>query len=229
MLITPTQLQTEINNTLNFIHTNHHRTAVVVPRPVARLLQHVPELANAATVAYVKSPILPKAHEDWVWTTCTLARTNYAMLRTVSPKKSHEKLSAELKRFRRACSNEATPHVQHALEVGMHLTAGFDVLLEQRVNDEGLAAKLPLIQRRVLHYWTRLDIECGGDGDWLRQAWRMGPNQSQRDMTHIMKCPVYEYEHEYPYPLLHPGLSMRQLIRAEMKQKSNDKERYAIP
>lgn len=229
MLSKPTQLQMEIKKTLDGIHTNHHRTAVVVPRPVARLLQHAPELANTAAIAFAKSPILPTAYEDWVWTTCALARTNYAMLRTVLPKTPQEKLSAELKRFRRACSNEATPHVQHALEVGMHLTAGFDVLLEQRVNGEGLDAKLPPIQRRVLQYWTRLDIECGGDGDWLRQAWRMGPNESQHDITHIMKCPVYEYEHEYPYPLFHPGLSMQQVIRAEMRRKSKDEERYLIP
>ena len=229
MLIKPAQLQREIKNTVDGIHTNHQRTAVVVPRPVARLLQHSPELANAAAIAYVKSPIVRNAHEDWVWTTCTLARTNYAMLRTVSSKKPQEKLSAELKRFRRACSNEATPHVQHALEVGMHLTAGFDALLLQRVNDEGSDAELPPIQRRVLQYWTRLDIECGGDGDWLRQAWHMGPNQSQRDITHILKCPVYEDEHDYPYPLLHPGLSMQQVIKAEMRRKPKNEERYLIP
>jgi hypothetical protein len=112
----------------------------------------------------------------------------------------------------------------------MNLTAGLDVLLEQRVNDDdGLAPKIPPIQRRVLHHWTRLDIECGGDGNWLRQAWQMGPNQSKIDLTHIMKCPVHEYEHQYPYPVLHPGLSMPQLIRSEMKQKSKDKKRFVTP
>jgi hypothetical protein len=234
MLTTPSQLQTEIKNTLDSIHSTHHRhrTAVVVPRPVARLLQHVPGLANAAAVAYSKSPLALKSHQDWVWTTCTLARTNYAMLRTVvGPETCKRNPSAELKRFQRACSNEATPHVRHALEVGMNLTAGLDILLEQRVKDDGggLTSKIPPIQRRVLHHWTRLDMECGGDGSWLRQAWQMGPNKSQCDLTHIMKCPVHEYEHEYPYPLLHPGLSMPQLIRSEMKQKSKDNKRYVIP
>ncbi len=54
-----------------------HRTALVVPRPVARLLQHSPELANAAAVAYAKSPSLAvmQQHEDWVFTTCSQAHT----------------------------------------------------------------------------------------------------------------------------------------------------------
>ena len=231
MLSTPPKLQSEICKTImnDSVQTQEQRTSLVVPRPVARLLQHAPHLGNAAAVAFAKNPtpVLPRQHEDWVFTTCTLARTNYAMLRTISPPQPN-KLTPELKRIQRTCCNEATPHIRNALELGMHLTAGLDVLLSNNVTASSDSSTSPM-ERRVLQYWTGIDVACGGDGIWLQQAWQSGPNKSPYDMTFVLKCPVFPYEHVFPYPILHPGETMQQVIRSELKRKPLDGENFVIP
>ena len=217
-LSAPPKLQAELAKTIMDDSIRQcHRTALVVPRPVARLIQHSPELANAAAVAYAKSPSLAimQQHEDWVFTTCPLARTNYAMIRTVSPRET-PKLTAELKRIQRTCSNEATPHLHHALDLGMHLTAGLDTLLKQTSecsSDDATVLGMSPMERRVLQYWTSVDVACGGDGSWLQQAWQMGPTKSTHDITYIMKCPVFQHESMFPFPVSQPGVSMQQVIQ----------------
>ena len=230
MLSTPPKLQTELSKTtMNDSLWMRQRTAQVVPRPIARLLRRAPELANAAAVAYAKSPspVMTEKHQDWVWATCPLARTNYAMLRTISPKES-QKLTAELKRIQRTCANEATPHLQHASEMGMHLTAGLDSLLEQK--SDNVHDPMSPMERRVLQYWTGTDVECGGDGSWLQEAWQMGPNNSPYDMMHVMKCPVFKYEHMHPFPVAHPGETLQEVLRAELSsRKPEAEEKFVIP
>lgn len=233
MLSAPSKLQSELCQTImnDSIQTQQQRTALVVPRPVARLLQHAPHLGNAAAVAFAKNPtpVFQQSHEDWVFTTCTLARTNYAMLRTISPPQPN-KLTPELKRIQRLCSNEATPHIRNALELGMHLTAGLDVLLSNnKSNVTASDVSMSPMEQRVLQYWTGVDIACGGDGIWLQQTWQSGPNKSLHDMTFILKCPVFPYEHEFPYPTLHAGETMQQVIHSQLKQKPVDGENFVIP
>jgi hypothetical protein len=230
-LSTPPKLQAELEKTImNDSIRRCHRTALVVPRPVARLLQQSPELANAAAVAYAKSPSLAvmQQHEDWVFTTCSLARTNYAMLRTVPPQDT-PKLTPELKRIQRTCSNEATPHLHFALDIGMHLTAGFDRLLKQKSEtvDEGVG--ISRMERRILQYWTGIDVACGGDGSWLQQAWEMGPTKSPYDITYIMKCPVFQHESMFPFPVSQPGVSMQQVIQSKLKRKESKDELFEVP
>lgn len=235
MTSTPAKLQTELAATITSDSIRkRQRTALVVPRPVARLLKRAPHLANAAAVAYAKSPVLQQEqHEDWVWTTCPLARTNYAMLRTLSPKET-PKMTPELKRIQRTCSNEATPHIRDALELGMHLTAGLDTLLKQQTDisvqeDASSAAGMSPMEQRILLYWTSMDIACGGDGVWLQQAWQMGPKNSPYDISQIMKCPVFCHEHFYPLPISHPATTMQQVVGSELKQNTVQQESFSVP
>lgn len=230
MISAPPKLQSELSKTItNDSIRQLQRTALVVPRPVARLLLHTPQLANAAALAYAKNPTpLMQQHEDWVWTTCALARTNYAMLRTITPQDS-PKLTPELKRIQRTCANEATLHLCHALDMGMHLMAGLDTLLKRQTKDAKDSTGMSPMERRVLQYWTGTDVACGGDGFWLQQAWQMGPNKSPYDMTHVMKCPVFQYETVYPYPVSYLGVTMQKVICSELKQKPGDQEVFMIP
>lgn len=232
MTSSPDKLQTEISKTImNDSLRRHQRTALVLPRRVAQLFQRAPQLANAAAIAYSKSPSIADVtkYDDWVWTTCSLARTNYAMIRTLEPRET-PKLTPELKRIQRICRNEATPHVRHALELGMRLSAGLEMIVSKTNKQNHDSISMSPTERRVLDYWTGIDVACGGNGMWLQQTWQSGPRNSPIDISFILKCPVFERENEFPYPLTHAGMTLSQVVKCELGKRENANDvKFSMP
>ncbi len=60
---------------------------------------------------------------------------------------------------------------------------------------------------------ARMDINAGGYGVWLREAWQKGPNAvdssvtSENDISELIKCPVWDPEivRGGICPIGHPG------------------------
>lgn len=211
------------------------RTALVVPRKVAWLIQRRPDLVHACVQSFchtMEQPVpegLADEFDDWVWTTATLSRTNYAMIRTMgSPTWDNAEfvppnLGMEVKRFKRQCAVEATPHVRHALQLGVRLVTGLHFLTHAKNSESSSPSSL---ERRIAH-WSRIDRECFGNNTkdsnptqspapWLLQAIQQGPNHAAYNLEHLLKCPVFPEEYGNITLLSHPETSLaQQLMQAQ--------------
>jgi hypothetical protein len=212
-----------------------HRMPLVVPRTLAHLIRQRPDLIHVAIQAFGQHmgepppDLMPQ--EDWVWTTCTTSRTNYAMIRTmVSPEWETPQrlptLPMETKRFQKQCVNEVTPHVRHALELGVRILVGLEFLRKS-------TSQQPVVsmEQRIAH-WSRLDRHCGGGGKegegWILQAFQQGPNYAARNLEHLLKCPVFpEEEADFLTLRSHPDTSLKQQIM--QAEKGNDDEEFLLP
>ena len=207
-----------------------HRMALVVPRRVAYWIRNRPDLVSTAMLAFCQNihrPIRPNLlmdYDDWVWTTVTVPRTNYAMIRTmVSPEYWTTSefvptlLPVEVKRMQRQCNNEATTHLKHATILGIRLVVGLDYLM---ATESTSRAMISTLEQRVTD-WSRIDRDCrvkdtttgSANNNWLQQAFRLGPNHSSYNLEHILKCPVFPEEEAQSLTLRsHPETPLKEQI-----------------
>jgi len=242
-------------------HHHHHKAALTVPRSVAHMIQQRPDLVNAAIVAFAQHALHTTTHqskkknnnnsnknnpdsgiqyEDWVWTTHSFSRTNYAMLRTiVSPSWRTESYippefqSAELRRVQRQAAVDATPHLRHAVQVGVRLVVGFNLLLSQQ-QYANTSLSVSLQQRRILSYWPRLlEQELNYPTEWLLDAWKAGPNYAPFPLEYILQCPVVLEEIELePNNITlwsYPDVSLASQIRQQLKKSEISNHQFLVP
>lgn len=235
-------------NNNNNNNTDYQRAAVALPRSVARLLKVRPDLVSTIVGMFVEHAShggvvadqemkdldresLAGTGQDWVWTTLSLGRTAYAMLRTVTtaPDWTSEDsvparmaTSLEVKRLKRQCAVEATPHLKHGLQLGVRLVAGIDYCLTTMPPKASESSSLSsLVERRVLLHWSRIARQCSSaqvkNADWMAQAWRAGPVHAVHSLESVLKCPVYDPEVETSLtPLSHPDTVLSEQIRREL-------------
>ena len=266
-LVSPAAIQRAIQSVVQSHVTNQqqqqHRAAVAVPRSVAHLLSKRPDLAAAACRAFYQqatsreqqqplkqqqptavsnsnnnnSSVVAVVWEDWVWTTHSFGRAQYAMLRnllaapdykTINDMPSRYRASPQVQRLQQQAAFEATPHLRAGVQVGVRLVAGLDYLLSSssrpsREPREGIN----LMERRVLRHWSRIlqcsDSPAGNDDKmtWLLQAWQAGPNNSAHNLEQLMQCPVFEEEiRDSLTPLSHPDQSVAEQIQRVLKEGS---------
>lgn len=210
----------------------HHTAAVAVPRAVAALIKSRPDLAAAACNAFCENSSVPLPSssaincEDWVWTTHKFGRTHYAALRTIlsaqyktSDFVPKQYMSVEVKRLQRQAN--ATPHLRHGVQLGVRLMAGLDHLLAFK------EPPIPSLEERI-HYWMCIDQECGGSGEWVRQAFEAGPNHALHSLDTLLKCPVFVHAEHALTPLSHPETSVSRQIRTELGRKQFEGD-FCIP
>jgi SGT1 protein len=220
---------------------HRHKAVIALPRPVAHLVRERPDLVNAAILAFANHALQPDRKlsrnspkiecEDWVMTCHSFSRTNYAMLRTLVSAhtwKSETTVpnayqSVELRRMQRQCAVDATPHLRHAVHIGVRLVAGFDELIQSKEHQPSTS----LVERRVLQYWPRFlegGLSLASDSvRWLYDAWKMGPNHAAHDISDILDCPVVqeEFTSDNITPLSHPEESLTAQIRKEIAKDHN--------
>jgi hypothetical protein len=217
-----------------------HRAAVLLPRKVACFFEKFPSLVHCAIALFERYSFLgpPQGKiefDDLVWTTQTLGRTSYALLRTLTS--THWPLedcipsvykSAEVNRMRRTCLVESTPHLKHALQLGVRITAGLDYALGLASSSK---AKDLSAEERILQYWAGIDIACGGDAAWLREAWMAGPNRSTIDLSSLTSCPLAKVDLKETFPLANsqPGKDLKSIIRQNIERISQKEPVFIIP
>eukprot|EP00977_Amphora_coffeiformis_P026634 scaffold28547_cov176-Amphora_coffeaeformis.AAC.1 len=225
-----------------------HRAAVALPVAVAHLLGQHPELLPVAISAWADSiqssqhnmtPSLPEGElpealtKGWQWTVQTFGRLSYAQCRSVVaaegdwntpeaiPRRYQQ--SPSIRRLKVQAKNHATPHLQHAVALGVRVVAGLELLLEQQPTTSRPSVPSRLFssesEERILNYWTQIDsVLSHRRGDWLREAWVAGPHQARHSLEHVIKCPVYFPEvHNQLYPLLYPMKSGGQIIQSGLR------------
>jgi SGT1 protein len=243
------------------------RTAVVLPRSVAHFFHHRPDLIAVACRVFVENIHCPIQHaverpedyvlgqsDDWVWTTLSLSRTSYAMIRTITSKPDwiHEDVIApqflasnlEIKRLQRQCSVQATPHLRYGLQLGVRLMAGLHYCLHSPADPKSSRTavtsfhdSLTVKERRLLLHWSQIAKTCHtNDGelscqdqriDWIAESWNDGPNKPQHNLNSMLKCPVFEPEVVTCLtPLSQPGIELSQQIRLALL---NRNVRSALP
>lgn len=193
------------------------RTPLVVPRKIAHLIRNRPDLVHAAIQEFCDNIDLPppdlSQHEDWVWTTHKMSRTNYAMARTmVSSEWTTPELlpsvGVEVKRYKRQCAMESMPHLKYAVQLGVRLVAGIEFLSESKFQSSSL-------DKRVAH-WCRLDKECEGgtkqSSSWILESYQQGPNHSSYNLEKVLKCPVVAEEAKNLTLHSYPDVSVKQQI-----------------
>ncbi|KAL3945127.1 MAG: hypothetical protein SGBAC_000795 [Bacillariaceae sp.] len=219
---------------INRKHVYLQKCAFVVPRRIATLIRKRPDLVHCALQTFCKhiedKPPSVQHHEDWVWATHKISRTNYAMARTMVSKewKSSEflpSLPVEAKRYKRLCNMETTPHLQHALELGVRLVVGFEILVQSSVD--------PIPREVKLAHWTRIAQEGGNDNSddsssWILESYRRGPQHSNYDLSHVLKCPVFPEEKDFPTLHSHPDVSIKQQI-LNAQTKVDEDEDFPMP
>ena len=179
--------QTAIQSRLPSSAPLHQRTAVAVPRQVAFLLQTVPQMGNDAAVAFIEqalsqAPRLSADKVDWVWTTCSLGRTQYAALRTAVSRtwpdsEQVPRRTPEVNRLLRQAANDATPHLRHGVALGVRLVAGLEYLVSASPPVE-----LPLLQR-----WPVLLARTDTAPSWFLDAYQAGPSHAAVDLDIFLK------------------------------------------
>ena len=203
------------------------RTALVVPRKIAALIQKRPDLVNAAIQSFCENieEQVPSIlhHEDWVWITHSISRTNYAMARTMVSKvwKTTDqlpKIPMEVKRYKRQCEMEATPHLKYAIQLGVRLVIGVDLLLQNKIS--------PSSTEQRIAFWSRIDQAChdSDQSSWLVESYQQGPNHSAYDLTNILKCPVFPEERKFMTLYSYPETSLKQQIIDVEKGVDYDKD-----
>ena len=228
--ISPLKIQNGLDEWLGFNRRHAYKlqnTPFVVPRKIAKLIQKRPDLVHAAIQGFCEN-INEKApsilhHEDWVWTTYSLSRTNYAMARTMVSKEwtttDHlPRIPVEVKRYKRQCAMEATPHLQYAVQLGVRLVIGIEFLLQRTI--------IPSSPQQRIAYWCRIDQACqsSNQSSWLLESYQQGPNHSAYDLRPILKCPVYPEEKEFLTLYSYPETSLKQQILDAQKGVESDKE-----
>lgn len=186
-----------------------------------------------------KEELIP--FENLVFTTITLSKTLYAMLLTAAGKMQppikipKRYRSVELNRMKRkVASGDVFQYYRHALEVGVRLALGFEWLSQNSLvqqhdssapNHSTKGVQEPKedltvclsTENRMMVYHNRIDVETGGDGEWIRRAWADGPNLtcSENNISALVKCPVW-----YPEiakggidPIRNPGKAISAHIR----------------
>lgn len=216
---------------INRQHTHSQAAPFVVPRKVAMIMRQRPDLVHAAIQAFCKNieeiPPSISNHEDWVWTTHELNRTNYAMARTMVSKewKSSEylpRVPIEVKRYKRQCAMESTPHLKYAVQLGVRLVVGFEYLAKSKLVP-------PSIVERVAH-WCRLEQDCthSDQGSWILESFKQGPNHSIHDLSYILKCPVFPEEREFPTHWTNSNISLQQQLVIAQKD-VDEEEDFPMP
>ncbi len=173
---------------------------------------------NGASISHDSQNIAVIPFENLVYTSIRLPKTLYAMLLTAAgllppPMKTpkHYK-SMELNRIKRQCKNGgvAYAHFRHAVEAGQRLSLGFEWIYRKKssepspVDDPRVTAEAKAIQslvsfspeERISRYTTQMDIEAGGNGEWIKRAWTVGPNATEDidKIDNLLNCPVWNPE-----------------------------------
>lgn len=209
-----------------------HRAALVLPRQIANMIRVNPKLVNCAVtvfsdISHSQQPPGKIDFSDLVWTSYPFARTSYAMLRTlVTPEWTTEDFipvaykGIETTRMKRACLVESTPHLAHALQLGMRLTAGFDYILAQR--ESILEEVTP--QDRIMKHWATMDVACGGNAQWLQQSFLAGPNHAVDDLRPLMACLLHsiDLKDTFPCPLSGPEKQLQTLVKQQLLKSKDD-------
>lgn len=230
---------------INFTPTNewndaHHRTALVLPRTIAILLHKFPELLHCAVAAFERfgydGPPLGKLDfENLVFTTHRIGRTSFALLRSLQTQIWDSDMhipsvykSVEVNRMKRTCQVESTPHLRHALQLGLRVTAGLDYILGQPSFNEDMSLSAEEI---ILRHWTGIDVGCGGNGEWLRDAWRAGPNESPVDLSSFISCPLepVDLQEGFPFPRTYPRISLKSFVQQHLGKGTHDQLAFTLP
>jgi SGT1 protein len=204
---------------------SEQRIALVVPRKITFLIRTRPDLLHAAIQTFCERiddppPDLLK-YSDWVWSTATVSRTNYAMLRTVvSPAWETAEflppVGVEVKRYRRQCKTDSTPHLRHAVHLGVKVVVGVEYLAE--VNDQPMS-----LDRRVVS-WSRIAGENQPGSSWILQSFQEGPNHASNDLSDILRCPVFPDEAPNISLHSHPDVSIKQQLLNAQKSVDEDED-----
>jgi hypothetical protein len=211
------EIQINLNKWLDINRRNifQQKTALVLPRKVATLIRKRPDLVHTAIQAFCErieeKPPSISHHEDWIWATHQISRTNYAMARTLLSKEWESpdflpKLPIEVKRYKRQCAMEATPHLQQSLQLGVRIVVGFEFLSQSKLVP-------PSLEERMAH-WCRLEQDCNdcNETSWILKSFQRGPNYSAHDLTHILRCPVFPEEKEFPTLYSNSEVSLKQQL-----------------
>ena len=242
-------LERIIYNNDNKNNTLWQRTPLVVPRTIATMIRNRPDLIHAAIQAFCDNIDLPppdlSTHEDWVWTVAHrgLSRTNYAMARTMVSSEWEQPgfvpptVGVEVKRYQRKCAMDATPHLQHAVALGVRLVAGVAFLTTANQEPSTKRHKdVSFVEQRITH-WCRLDQDCQHPNtskqmlsSWILESFQQGPNHAVHDLQHVLKCPVFPEEAGRSLTLrTNPETSIRQQVINAQKQNFDEDEEFAMP
>ena len=199
-----------------------HTAAIVLPLHLAIMIRYRPDLVATAIASFCQhtseeNNTMPGiasdceeetvSFENLVHVKIIMPKTLYAMLLSGAghlpppiriPK--HYK-SMELNRIKRQCKNggKAYAHFRHALEAGVRLALGFEWLIK---SDRGKSAKtntksIPIMscssEERIMQHIARIDVEAGGDAEWIKSSWMAGPNatDAENDIGALVNCPVF--------------------------------------
>ena len=214
--------------------------------------EHIQHEGPETTRAQTTIEIDFTKHEDWVWTIQKMSRTNYAMARTVassrgdwtsSPDSVPIAVGVEVKRYKRQCRSDASKHLKHAVSLGLRAVAGLEILLMGTADKEdGLfsaSTKLSSLRDRIM-FWDRVQQEYSGgnrnnnDDDASRTiltSFHKGPNNTELDLTNVLKCPVFPEEARNWTSYSNPQTSLREQIKSMLvSKKLNDgEERFWVP
>jgi len=204
------------------------RIPLVLPRKVAFLIRRRPDLIHTAIQSFcdhVEDPIPDLLeHSDWVWSTTTVSRTNYAMLRTVVSQAVWEspdfvpRCGVEVERYKRQCKMESNPHLRHAVRLGTRIVVGLEFL--GKMKDEPMS-----VDRRITS-WTSIADESQrtGGSSKILESFQQGPNNALYDLSDLLKCPVFPDESERLALFTHPDVSMKQQLLNAQKKVDEDEE-----
>ena len=139
------------------------------------------------------------------------SKARYAMLMSAcgdsklvdSSMMPHAYRSVEAVRLRRLLSSDDNEHLHDAMEAGVRLTLGYEWLsyvehlqeLARREENNHVGVQ-PMgdVERRLLMYWATIDKALGGNGEWIYNYWKDGPNSNKCILSPLVDCPVYRYE-----------------------------------
>jgi hypothetical protein len=169
-------------------------------------------------------------------------------------------LGVEVKRYKRQCNMESTPLLKHAVALGVRVVAGLEYLLAVTTKANSLSltslhlgrstvtGPLHSLNDRVV-FWSRIERDCShrhiqisaislpsSATSTILNTFQLGPNHSDLDLTHILKCPVFPEEIDNWTVLSHPETSLHEQIlqglkqaSKEMKRDSGEDDKYWMP
>jgi len=228
--------------------SENHRSAVLLPRQVAYLLENIPSMCQCAVASFEQNSYLRKPpgdqieFHDLVWTTQRMGKTSYAILRNLTsqhwPSLEGEGSipavykSVEVNRMKRMCQMESTPHLKYALQLGIRITAGLEYMInfspKQKTHDNTPSFGA---EELILKYWTSLDVACGGDGAWLRDAWLAGPNNSPVNLSNLIACPIesIDLKPSYRFPKTHRQKDVKKIVKENLRKKQRKEHDFIVP
>lgn len=139
------------------------------------------------------------------------SKARYAMLMSAcgdsklvdSSMMPHFYRTVEAVRLRRLLSSDDNEHLHDAMEAGVRLTLGYEwlsyvehlqELARREENNHGSVPPMGDVERRLLKYWATIDKALGGNGEWIYNYWKDGPNSNNHILSPLVGCPVYRYE-----------------------------------